>query len=292
LRDNTVISSEPAIDIVCVSYGSWKYLEKLLPILLRQEAVDQKIFVLEQKEGSEKPSDLLGCHVYVQGENLGYAGGNNYGFGLCRPDSNYVVFINPDCFPASNQLLANATKLFDADPAIGAVGPVLLGFDFGENRPSNVYDSLGIERSWYGHWRDAGQGILVSSQKAIATKAVVLCGACLICRREALNKMMERDGFIFDPRYFMYKEDIDFSLRLQDLGYKTIVASELEAFHCRGWQANRRKMPWRSRFRSALNELRVNSRWPIPALYSFAKLCYVCLVESPKDFLADRKKNR
>ena len=71
--------SIPFVDIVCVSYGSEKHLEKLLPLLAKQQDVDLNMIVVEQKKGAKKPSTISNCDVYITGENLGYAGGNNRG---------------------------------------------------------------------------------------------------------------------------------------------------------------------------------------------------------------------
>ena len=54
-------------------------------------------------------------------------------------------------------------------------------------------------------------------------------GAFFFVRRRVFNVLHG-----FDEKYFLYLEDVDFSLRARKNGYKTIFLSEAEAFHAGG----------------------------------------------------------
>ncbi|MCH8191208.1 MAG: hypothetical protein IIC80_07635, partial [Chloroflexi bacterium] len=78
--------------------------------------------------------------------------------------------------------------------------------------------------------------------EAIAVPAI--CGALMICTTEALRAVELSAGEYFRRSFFMYKEDIDLSLRMAEAGFEVLYDSGLKAWHCRGWQ-RRYKMPYK-----------------------------------------------
>jgi N-acetylglucosaminyl-diphospho-decaprenol L-rhamnosyltransferase len=56
-----------------------------------------------------------------------------------------------------------------------------------------------------------------------------LSGSCLLMRREAFDSV---DGF--DPRYFMYFEDVDLGDRLGRAGWQNVYVPTAEVVHIQG----------------------------------------------------------
>ncbi len=267
------------VDVICVGFASHAFYPSFLAALRRQVGVDLHLYVIEQG-GSAPAIGLVPFAVSVlQGENIGYAGGNDFGFKLARLDAEVVVFMNPDCFLRGDDFLLKAAEALRSDENLGALQPVLLRYDFASKSATGQYDSLGIVRSAYGKWSDFGQGKAVEPKPPVPARIDAVCGACIVAKRSALVKLLRRDGYIFDPRFFMYKEDIDLSLRLVELGCRLAISAELKADHCRGWRS-RKDMDWRMKYLSARNELKINRRWPLPWLYSLLKLAFVTGLEA------------
>ncbi len=102
--------------------------------------------------------------------------------------------------------------------------------------------------------------------------------------RPVIDRLINSDGFVFDERFFMYKEDVDLCLRIRRLGYRITVHPDLPAYHCRGWKKDRKLMPFLAKKLSAVNDVRValRHRWRnLP--FALLKLGYVFLIESPKN---------
>lgn len=268
------------VDVICIGFRSEAHYPHFLAALRGQTGVDLQLHLIEQGG----PAPVLGEEPFAYsvrtGDNIGYAGGNDYGFKLSRPDADVVVFMNPDCFLLGGDFLARAAEILREEATLGAFQPVLLRYDFAWHAPAGDYDSLGIVRNFYGRWSDAGQGQAVATPHPVPARVDAVCGACIVARRTALAELSQRDGFVFNPAFFMYKEDIDFSLRLVSLGYRLAVRPDLTAHHCRGWRS-RREVDWRLRYLSARNELRINRRWPLPLLFSLLKWVFVTVVERP-----------
>jgi GT2 family glycosyltransferase len=106
-----------------------------------------------------------------------------------------------------------------------------------------------------------------------------LCGALMFCRRSALEEVALRGAEVFDETFFMYKEDIDLSLRLRRKGWTMGFCGHLHCYHGRGWTSRNKMLPI-FKYLSARNELRVSMRNHAKGLvYSSLKFLYVCVVE-------------
>jgi GT2 family glycosyltransferase len=138
-----------------------------------------------------------------------------------------------------------------------------------------VLDSAGIARVWYGKWEDVGQGQPVSGISLKSPYQVkALCGALFAIRTVALKEVSFPSGDIFDPSFYMYKEDIDLSIRLAEKKWELWIDPTLIAHHCRGWNSQSRKaMPRKMRLASARNEcvIQWKLKAPLPILYSTIK---------------------
>ncbi len=98
----------------------------------------------------------------------------------------------------------------------------------------------------------------------------------MLCRLEALRETELAPSTVMDPTFFMYKEDIELSLRLQKQGWKLLFNPKLVAYHCRGWQKQRSQVPRPLKILSAKNEVRLHYRLKSPyLLYSLLKYASV-----------------
>jgi GT2 family glycosyltransferase len=57
------------------------------------------------------------------------------------------------------------------------------------------------------------------------------CGGAALYRRDALDDLRSRDGFVFDERLFMYCEDVDLAWRLQTAGWRCVFAPQAVVYH-------------------------------------------------------------
>lgn len=220
---------------------------------------------------SERPQTIC-----IREANIGYGPGNNRGLAEVPPDIPYILFLNPDCFVLPDAL-ERAAALLEAESALAAVGPRLLGFDREQNAPTGLLDSTGIVRAWYGRWLDRGQGEPDDGRYGEPEDLPALCGACLFCRRTALDAVSPDPDQAFDPAFFLYKEDIELCLRLRKAGFRLLYHPAVHAHHCRGWRG-RAAMPKKLRLVAAANEIRLYRRHPSPyMLWALAKYALVRL---------------
>lgn len=269
--------SKNKVSVIIVTYNSQNYIDSAMKALKEQGDSVYQIIIVDT--GSENLHYLdpykSDPRVKIQAieKESGFCRGNNVGYELVDPSTDYVMLLNPDAFLGPDYF-KKAIAFMENNPKAGAVSGKILGYDIKKKQPTGLYDTTGIFVTWYGRWYDRGQGQEVSDTLYTEQETVpALCGALFFIRKAALDTVLIQEKWIFDPSFYMYKEDIDLSLRLRRTGWTLWYDPELVAYHCRGWNSDRSKMQRLMRLCSARNDLRINLKrlQPIGVLYSLAK---------------------
>ncbi len=219
----------------------------------------------------QKYESLPQVTVVYQG-NIGFGRANNIGYLLCAEDAEFILFLNPDAF-LTEQTVWTAKQAIQQSADAGCLGGRLLGFDCLLDQGTGKLDSTGIFRRWYGRWVDRGQGEEDLGQYDRIQPIPAACAAFLFCRKEMLEQVKLAGGEIFDPDFFLYKEDIELGLRIQKSRWQTLYVPEVKVYHCRGWQ-QRTDMSRKARLTAAANEILLYKKHPSPYM-AWALLKYV-----------------
>jgi N-acetylglucosaminyl-diphospho-decaprenol L-rhamnosyltransferase len=257
----------PQTLVLLVTHNSNAFIPRCVADINAQSLAVSKIVLIDS--GSKETEYLKGLpqpvHTVFE-KNVGFCVANNLAVTTGGMDFDYYFMVNPDAFIAPDWV-EKAVSIMEKHPELGALSSPLKGYDITQNAPRETYDSTGVYRSKFGRWYDRHQG-----QKIAATtleKSLyfpdALCGALILLRGNAVRALWQQDGFLLDPRLFMYKDDIDLSLRLKKNGWKIAIEPTLQAFHCRGWQPQRTAVPRWARLLSAKNEVCVG--WKFKSLY-------------------------
>lgn len=214
-------------------------------------------------------------------ENVGFSQANNIGYQTVSQASDFILFLNPDAFPAPNSIeLALAFFADNNNRQAGCIGARLLGFDCDRDLPADRrLDSTGVFRKWYGCWYDRGQGEADSGQYMTREEVPAVCGAFFFCRKSMLEQVAwkgEKGKAVFDPDFFLYKEDIELCLRIKKAGWWIIYLPEITVHHCRGWQQDRQRISYHLRLTAAKSELLLYHKHP--SFYMFWALLKYLLV--------------
>jgi GT2 family glycosyltransferase len=265
------------VHVIVVTHNSEREIPLCLNALVSQKYPVDSVTVVDS--GSTDTSYLSGLADMVtkviKTTNIGFSKANNLGFrSLTVQNDDVVIFLNPDTFLQPDAIL-HIVEIFSRDRSIGCVTGKLLGFDLAHRRPTGLIDSSGIFRKWYGRWYDRGQGEEDRGQYDFPQEVPAVCGALMCCRIEALEAFADD---IFDPGFFLYKEDIELSLRLRKSGWKLFYSPEIMAYHCRGWNEDRQDVSYEKRLYSSENEIKMYIRHPsVYVLWAGAKYLAVRL---------------
>jgi GT2 family glycosyltransferase len=147
--------------------------------------------------------------------NSGFAGG--VALALAHVATPYAVLLNNDAAVRPGWLAALLRPL--EDPQVGAVCSKLL-------LPDGRLNSAGgyLEANGYAH--DRGFGEPDDGRWDAPAEVAFACGAALALRMDAV-----RDVGGFDPRYFLYYEEVDLSWRLWLAGWKVVYEPAAVVVH-------------------------------------------------------------
>lgn len=275
----SLLKDSSTCSIIIVTHNSERYLHHAIESLKKQTKPAEQIIIVDS--GSNHTDYLMQYREHENitlalfRSNIGFCKGNNVGMSLINTFSDYVLFLNPDAFITPN-FLEDAVAFMENPiyETCGAMTGTILGYDIEANKPSEKYDSTGIFTTWYGKWYDRDQGrnckdIIYTNTETLPA----ICGALMFCRRIALENVSLEKNKIFDEHFYMYKEDIDLSIRLAADGWQLLYNPNCSAYHCRGWNPKRSNVPRHFRLLSAKNELKIHwkKKSPIKILYSAAK---------------------
>jgi GT2 family glycosyltransferase len=254
----------PTVAVIIVTHESGRFLSCCLDSLRGRNRVDQVIVV---DAGSRdvtavRTQALAGGADFIPIANKGFSRANNTGYRHVLTGTDYVLFLNPDAF-AGRGALHRALEFMEAPEQenIGCLTGRLLGCDPVSMQTTGRLDSTGIFRRWYGRWYDRGQGESDHGQYDRFEEVPAACGAFMLCRKSALEQVAEGEDNVFDPDFFLYKEDIELSLRLKKHGWGIRYHPGVTVLHCRGWQA-RKKMSQTMRLQAAASEVLLYRKHP------------------------------
>lgn len=229
------MTGEIDISVVIVTNNHRQYLGPCLTALTRQGGPARtEIFVVDNasKDGSAQfvRENFSGVNVLAQTVKRGLAANNNLAIRQSR--GRYVLILNPDT-EAEPTALRKLADFMDSQPGVGICGPQLRYPD-GSLQPScrafPTWQSTLVRRtplrlltknSPYNR-----RHLLLDVDHSVTQQVDWMLGACLMIRRETLE-----DVGLFDERYFLYVEDIDFCLRAHKRGWGVYYVPEAVITH-------------------------------------------------------------
>lgn len=217
----------PLISIIVLSYNSRRHLPACLDSLLDQTLApaDYEIIVADNASTDDSAGFVRENYPEISllqfEHNLGYCRGNNQAAQMAR--GHYLIFQNPDTI-AHRRWLEEMLNGMRSDPAARACHPAALpltGNSFAErdNRPEEVV------LSEICHLGCIVFSAVSSCQPPLPT--LFIGGFSAMLERSLLDEL----AFIFDPNFFMYGEDLDLGLRINNQGYRVLFVPQALVYH-------------------------------------------------------------
>jgi GT2 family glycosyltransferase len=235
------------LSIVIVTYNSEKFLINCLDNLRADDyAAQAEIIIIDNHSKDRTPSLLnklasTGIKIILNNRNRGYAAACNQG--LQASTSPFVLFMNPDSFPRENTI-RSLVEHMQHNHRTGAASVLLLNPDRSiqyscREYPHPSYAVLRLLERFSPHCRKLLQeSYLMSSMDHTRDASVPwVTGAFMLIRKKAF---LEINGF--DEGFFLYCEDADLCLRLNQKGWKVDFApSSGDAIHLHQRLSRQRK---------------------------------------------------
>ena len=210
--------------ITIVNYNGKELLEKSLPSIVKYTNAD--ICVVDNNSTDDSLSFLKNNYPSIKliesEENLGYGNAHNLALET-HPNYNYYVFMNNDITVTPNWL-EEMIKVFNTKEGVGAVGPKIL---LSEKKDEKyLINSAGMDINKHLMAYDRYEGEYDDEKYNTVEKVDGICGAVMLLSKEVIKKVKG-----FNPKMFLYYEDVDLSLRIRDLGYDIYYCGNSVVYH-------------------------------------------------------------
>ena len=228
-------SAKPLVTALVVSRNSKDELLQCLKSFFASADVPVDAVVVDNDSSDGSPAAVTDefpqAAVLVQSKNLGYGRAANIGLERCQ--GRFVLLLSPHVV-LDAQCVGRLADLLLTRPDAGAVGPRLTlpdgHLDPDARRafpiPSTLfYQTVGLSKLFPKSPR-FGRYNMGHVAESDVHEMDAGSAACLMLRRSALDRV----GF-FDPRYFMFGEDLDLCYRLKLGGWKVFYLPTANAAH-------------------------------------------------------------
>lgn len=188
----------PFLTVLIVNYNGARHLGPCLSALAAQTYPRHRFEVVVVDNASADGSlalvrrDFPRVRVVRNPANEGFAGGNNAGLPFAR--GRFVVLLNNDTIPDPHWLAELAAE---TAPGRAAASKLVFAHD-----PTTI-NSAGLQLLRDGRGADRGFRHADRGQFEAPEDVFAGCGAAVVIDTETLT------GPLFDPRYFVYYEDLD-----------------------------------------------------------------------------------
>ncbi len=202
----------PLVSIIVLNYNGKNDLEKCFESLHKMNYQNFEILLVDNNSEDNSVQIIKDKYKKVKiielKKNYGFAEGNNKGMNQTKGE--YIALLNMDTLVDPNWL-TELVKAAQKSEMVGIVGSKIYYY---YDRKKKYFAGSSCDK--YGNTSqistNKNENELFIKQER--TKTFFICGASMMFKRELYNKIK-----LFDPTYFMYWEDVDFSWRAWIFGY-------------------------------------------------------------------------
>jgi hypothetical protein len=254
--------NQPALTVACVESLQHCTYSNLEIIVVDQASKDNSVELLKKQFPNIK---LIANKV-----NLGFTGGNN--LGMLNSTGDYFFLLNNDT-EVEPGFLEPLIDALEADPSAGAASP-LIRFYSDKNKiqyaggPPKI-DLIRGRNSWRG-WMTDYPGNYITTESTTAAH-----GAAFLIKVKAAAEVG-----LLDDDFFIYFEELDWSLRIIKGGFTILFVPASEVYHKESMTMPK-EHPFRVRLMTR-NRILL-SRKHLNAVVFFFSLMYASLISFPRN---------
>lgn len=215
--------------VIVLAYNDRKYLDACLSSLLDQDMPPESYEVIYADNASTDGSaeyvadNYPTVRVLCLTKNYGFAEGNNRAAEIAI--GKYIAFQNADTV-AHRRWLPELIKAIESDPQVKACHPTGVPLNFGgyNERERPIETGVMCELTRYGF-----VDFTEKNRHSERIPTLFIAGGSLLIEA-AIHEELK---YYFDPSYFIYNEDTDLGLRINNLGYKILYVPTAHCYHQR-----------------------------------------------------------
>ncbi|MEI7628229.1 MAG: glycosyltransferase family 2 protein [Bacteroidota bacterium] len=220
---------QSSVAIILVNWNGYEFTNDCILSLKKASYTNYSIVVVDNNS-----TDGSGLQLQLQypeiiflfsPENKGFTGGNNMGFEYAiQKGFDYVMMLNNDTF-VEPDFLEHLVNYLDQYPTTGAVQPRIY---FNHNK-SLLWNGGNGYYKGIGWPYTSGENQQPRPQHLIIKEMSWITGCALMVR----TSILKQTGLLAQ-NMFMYKEDVDLSFRIKNLGYQLTYIPASIVYHIAG----------------------------------------------------------
>jgi len=232
------------VSLILVNYNTNELTRNCLESLkkLQTEEIDLRVLVVDNASATPftlKPSDqkTYRTEVLRSDANLGFTGGNNLGihYAVEQHDPDYAMLLNNDTVVAPDLLQTLIEAMEDESNNYGLCSPKIYFAPGHEFHTKSYTKAVRGKVLWYAggsiDWDNfagfhRGVDEVDRGQFVHQTTSDFATGCCVLIKREVLEKIG-----LLDKRFFMYFEDVDWSVKVRQFGYEVGYVDATHIWH-------------------------------------------------------------
>ena len=215
-----------SIAVILVNWKKYNLTSKCIDSLNKSNYKNFKIILVDNEYSEKSLIELKNKYneliVFKEKNNLGFAGGNNIGIRYAlENDYDYIMLLNNDTEVKENFILPLVERI-EKDHSLGAVQPLILNF----SNKSIIWNAGGKLNKFLGLTSTRLNNNKLNSSIVFDDYTDWISGCCILIKSEILTKVG-----LLDEKFFNYYEDVDWSLRMKNLGYDLGFVKESIIYH-------------------------------------------------------------
>ncbi len=220
-------NGRPKASVVVLAYNDKKYLDACLGSLLDQDmpVEDYEIIYADNASTDGSAEFVAGRFPRVRivhlDKNYGFAEGNNRAAATAR--GQYVAFQNADTI-AHRRWLPELIRALESDPQVKCCHPAGAPLIFGGHHEREAPIEVGVmsDLTRYGYI-----DFTETRLNGHTVPTLHAAGGSVLVDTSIFPELR----YYFDPTYFIYNEDTDLGLRINNLGYTILFVPSAVMYH-------------------------------------------------------------
>ena len=217
---------EPKIAIIIINWNTYKLTYNCLKSLELCTYKNKTIFFVDNGSndgsGDKIALEFPEINCINNQKNEGFTGANNKALKvILKQNFDYVLLLNNDT-EVKPDFLSLMQASLDSDNNLAATQPLILDFP----DKNTIWNAGGSFNTFFGLSQTRYKGMMYKPNLKIETLTEWISGCCILVKIAVIKEVG-----LLDNRFFAYFEDVDWSIRMTNLGYKLGVVPKSIIYH-------------------------------------------------------------